>query len=213
MKKELQDAREDYSHDALNIEDAAENPIDQFKDWFQKYKDSGAKDFNAMTLSTASKEGQPSSRVVLLKGIEDEAFEFYSNYNSDKGVQMSRNPAVALNFFWAGPEQQVRVEGIVKKMPDEESEEYFQSRPRGSQIGAYVSPQSDVIEDRSFLEKRQYEFEEKFEGEKVPKPQHWGGYRVYPHRMEFWQGRSNRLHDRVNYRYENGRWKKERLAP
>jgi len=213
MKKELQNAREEYSQNALDLEQAADDPIEQFKSWFNDYRDSGAKDFNAMTLSTASKEGQPSSRVVLLKGIEDDAFEFYSNYNSDKGTQMARNPAVALNFFWAEPERQVRVEGIVRKMPQEESEEYFQSRPRGSQIGAYVSPQSEVIKDRDYLEQRQHDFEAKFEGENIPKPEHWGGYRVYPHRIEFWQGRSNRLHDRLNYNYENGRWKKERLAP
>lgn len=168
---------------------------------------------NAMTLSTV--EGnKPSSRIVLLKGVENEEFVFYTNYNSSKGRQMALNPNVTLNFFWPELERQVRIDGTVQKVDEATSDAYFQSRPRGSQIGAWVSPQSEVIDKRAVLNHRLEEIELRFQNKEIERPPHWGGYSVKPYMIEFWQGRPSRLHDRIRYTFsESGNWKIERLAP
>ncbi len=212
MKKELQDTRQDYQRGFLRKKDVAADPIDQFMSWLSEYTQLSQNDINLMTLSTVSPDGQPSARIVLLKGVDQGGFEFYTNYQSEKGQEIAENPRVSLNFFWPELERQVRIEGKAMQMEASESDEYFESRPRGSRIGAWASPQSQVIARREILEQRQSEFEGKF-GEKVPRPPHWGGYRVMPHRVEFWQGRASRLHDRINYRLENDHWVIERLAP
>jgi pyridoxamine 5'-phosphate oxidase len=168
---------------------------------------------NAMTLATVNNENKPAARIVLLKGV-DHGFLFFTNYESDKGEELARHPYAALTFFWPELERQVRVEGRVEKISEAESDEYFFSRPLGSQIGAWTSPQSHVIQDREFLERRQEEIEEKFKSEKMTRPQHWGGYRVIPQSVEFWQGRPSRLHDRLKYELdETGNWQISRLAP
>jgi pyridoxamine 5'-phosphate oxidase len=170
-------------------------------------------DLNAMTLATADKHGRPSARIVLLKGLDERGFMFYTNYNSRKGHELAENPEAALVFYWPEQERQVTIAGQVSKLPKAESEAYFESRPRGSQIGAWASDQSAVVGDRTELEKKWQEFEAKFPKE-VPCPEHWGGYVLAPKRMEFWQGRPNRLHDRFRYTRQNDKsWSIERLSP
>ncbi len=212
MKEELQDLRENYQKGTLELAEVADQPLDQFKAWFSAYKKTEPKDANAFILATASSEGRVSSRVLLLKGVDKGGFEFYTNYQSHKGQQMAENAWVSLTFFWPELEQQIRVEGKVGKMTEEESEAYFKSRPLGSQIGAWVSPQSTEIASREELEKRQKHYKEKF-GNEVPRPPHWGGYRVMPERVEFWQGRPSRLHDRIQYIKKGEQWETVRLAP
>jgi len=214
MKKELQDTRKDYTLKALDREHISDDPINQFTRWYKEYIEAEPIDVNAMTLSTVSEDGYPASRVVLLKGVADGGFEFYTNYNSDKGIEMKSNPNISLNFFWPELERQVRVEGQVVKLTEAESDEYFNSRPLGSRIGAWASPQSQVIENREVLEERLEELEKRFEKEEVTRPPHWGGYRVMPKMIEFWQGRPSRLHDRMRYiLLKDDSWKIERLAP
>ena len=206
--------RKDYTLQSLDITDVLPDPVDQFQAWFKQALDSELPEPNAMHLSTVNSEGHPSARIVLLKGIQDKQLVFYSNYDSDKGRQMVAHPHVALTFFWAELERQVRMEGPVEKVAPEVSDEYFQSRPRASRIGAWVSLQSSTISGRSELEQRQAEFTEKFHDAEVPRPPHWGGFRLKPERIEFWQGRPSRLHDRILYtRHPNDSWKTERLAP
>ncbi len=212
MKKELQNAREEYQKYTLSIDNVKADPIDQFEIWLAEYRAQAELDFNAMTLSTVGEDGMPSSRVVLLKGLSQSGFEFFTNYNSHKGKEMDLNPRVALNFYWPNLERQVRVQGEVTKLTDGESDAYFASRPYGSQIAAWTSPQSEVLSGRHEMEERQRYYEEKF-GDKVPRPPHWGGYRVIPATVEFWQGRSSRLHDRVCYTRHGDSWGIERLAP
>jgi pyridoxamine 5'-phosphate oxidase len=214
MKEKLQDERIDYTIGELNLSDLDQDPLKQFLEWYQAYTETGAKDPNAFTLSTVSLEGQPSSRILLLKGVDKGGFEFYTNYESDKGQEIASNPKVALNFFWPLMERQVRVEGIAEKLSEVESTAYFKSRPHGSQLGAWVSPQSTVIESREYLEKRVEEYSNKYQDD-VPKPPHWGGYRVMPTKIEFWQGRSSRLHDRFAFVLADGgnAWTLMRLAP
>ena len=213
MKEQLQQKREEYMAGELTVDSTAADPVEQFKIWYGEYEEMQTADSNAMTLSTVSEDGQPHSRVVLLKGIDEGGFEFYTNYNSDKGKELSVNPKASLNFFWPQLERQIRIEGEVLRLPPEESEAYFKSRPYGSQIGAWVSPQSDEIPGREYLQERVEELQRKYPAE-VPRPEHWGGYRLMPALFEFWQGRPSRLHDRIRYEQkEGGKWRKARLAP
>ena len=210
----IADIRRDYSLKTLNEDEVADSPFLQFADWWQQAIESEIDEVNAMTLATASLEAVPSARIVLLKGYDEKGFVFYTNYESAKGRELAENPKASLLFFWKELERQIRITGIVEKVSNAESDEYFLSRPTGSQIGAWASPQSHVIENRSWLEKQVKMLEEKFSSEAVTRPSHWGGYRVKPVIIEFWQGRSSRLHDRLQYSLqENGSWKIERLAP
>jgi pyridoxamine 5'-phosphate oxidase len=210
----IADIRRDYSLKTLNEEEAADSPFLQFADWWQQAIESEIDEVNAMTLATASLEAVPSARIVLLKGYDEKGFVFYTNYESAKGRELAENPKASLLFFWKELERQIRITGIVEKVSAAESDEYFLSRPTGSQIGAWASPQSHVIENRSWLENNVKMLEEKLSKESVTRPPHWGGYRVKPVIIEFWQGRSSRLHDRLQYSLqENGTWKIERLAP
>jgi len=210
----LSDLRKNYTKSALDIENADANPIAQFNQWFKEALMSEVAEPNAMTLSTVNESGRPTSRIVLLKGIEEDRFIFFTNYQSGKGKELETNPACALNFFWPDLERQIRIEGVSERLEESVSTDYFQSRPRGSQIGAWASPQSSIIKDREILDKRVIEIEKRFEGQSdLPKPKQWGGYAVEPFQIEFWQGRSNRLHDRLLYSLDNGRWKISRLAP
>ncbi len=210
----IADIRRDYSLKTLNEDEVADSPFLQFADWWQQAIESEIDEVNAMTLATASLEAVPSARIVLLKGYDEKGFVFYTNYESAKGRELTENPKASLLFFWKELERQIRITGIVEKVSVAESDDYFLSRPTGSQIGAWASPQSHVIENRSWLEKNVKRLEEKFSTEAVTRPPHWGGYRVKPVIIEFWQGRSSRLHDRLQYSLqENGTWKIERLAP
>ncbi|MGJ3236310.1 pyridoxamine 5'-phosphate oxidase [Marivirga sp.] len=213
MKQSIADIRKEYSSLSLKASEVDANPVDQFLSWFNMALNADIMEPNAMTLSTVE-ENKPSSRIVLLKGVENEEFVFYTNYNSSKGRQMALNPNVTLNFFWPELERQVRIDGTVQKVDEATSDAYFQSRPRGSQIGAWVSPQSEVIEKRAFLNERLEEIELRFQNKEIERPPHWGGYSVKPYMIEFWQGRPSRLHDRIRYTFsESGNWKIERLAP
>jgi len=190
------------------------DPLKQFAKWFDEVRASGVSEQDAisMTLATATKDARPSARIVLLKSFDDRGFVFYTNYLSRKANELDENPQASLLFYWSGFWRQVRIDGTVEKVSVEESEEYFQSRPLGSKLGAWASNQSTVIDSRESLEARFAEFEKRF-GEDVPRPPHWGGYRLEPSSIEFWQGRDNRLHDRLRYRFEDSGWVIERLAP
>lgn len=211
-KKSLQNLRKDYTKKEFSLKKAVDDPLVQFKTWFQEAIDSDALEPNAMTLSTATTGGIPSSRVVLLKGV-DEGFVFYTNYESKKGMQLAENPHACLNFFWPELERQVRVEGLIAKVSSQESDQYFNSRPFKSRIGAHASPQSQRIEKRDVLKNIAEELLKRFTGGSVPRPEHWGGYRLMPSYLEFWQGRASRLHDRICYEQVNNRWEKYRVAP
>lgn len=213
-KAVIENLRKEYSSESLSEKDVAKNPIKQFGKWFKEAMDAGSIEANAMTLATTSIDRKPSARIVLLKGYDERGFIFYSNYLSAKGKEMAKNPVVALVFFWAELGRQVRIEGTVEKLSKEESELYFNSRPKASKIGAVVSPQSQVIESRDILEKNWKEAESRFENRNIPKPAHWGGYVVKPQIIEFWQGRESRLHDRIIYKKaDKQNWKIVRLAP
>lgn len=214
MSKSIAAIRKDYQQRTLNESDVAPDPIRQFSTWWEEAQNSQIDEINAMTLATASADGLPAARIVLLKGFDERGFVFFTNYNSYKGRQLEENPRACLVFFWKELERQVRITGIIEKLSSEESDEYFHSRPVGSQIGAWTSPQSQVIGSRQELENREKELAAAFAGKEIPRPSHWGGFRVQPHIVEFWQGRPNRLHDRIQYSLEdNGGWKIERLAP
>ena len=213
MKKQIADIRRDYKRETLDETHVADDPIEQFGRWWNEALKSEIEEVNAMTLATATKEGIPSARIVLLKDYDEKGFVFFSNYKSHKAQELELNPHAALVFFWKVLERQIRIQGSIEKIDVKESDVYFYSRPLGSRIGAWASPQSSVIEDRKLLEQNVELYKKQF-GEDVPRPPHWGGYRVIPSVVEFWQGRSSRLHDRIRYmRQPNGAWKKERLAP
>jgi pyridoxamine 5'-phosphate oxidase len=206
--------RQSYHRAELNEADLLKDPFEQFNHWWKDVLDANLKEANAMTLATVGSDGQPSARTVLLKGISNHGFEFYTNYESKKANAMKENPKVALLFFWKELERQIRIEGVVEKVSRDRSKEYFQSRPLGSQIGAWASPQSRIIEDREVLDNAVSRIEQKFIGQDpLPLPDHWGGYIVKPHLFEFWQGRQDRLHDRFEYLLENKSWTIRRLAP
>ncbi|MFD2717774.1 pyridoxamine 5'-phosphate oxidase [Hymenobacter monticola] len=212
---QLADLRKTYSQRTLAETDVLPDAVQQFRQWLDEAIAAKLDEPTALTLSTADAAGQPSSRVVLLKGLPDDAgFLFYTNYDSRKGRELAERPLAALNFFWPGLERQVRVEGRVEKAPAEVSTEYFQSRPRGSQLGAWASPQSQVISSREELEAREHELAERFANQDpLPRPENWGGYILRPHRVEFWQGRPSRLHDRIVYERAGHGWQRSRLAP
>ena len=213
MSTTIADLRKEYTQNALELTEVNPDPIVQFQQWFEEAQSAQVPEPNAMNLATVSPEGQPTSRIVLLKGVQ-EGFIFYSNYESHKGKAIAQNRYVALTFFWPELERQIRIEGQAEKISEAQSTAYFHSRPRGSQIGAWTSPQSEIVEDRSVLTQRQEAYTREFEGKEVPKPDHWGGYQVLPDRIEFWQGRPSRLHDRILYTLQkDDSWKIQRLAP
>jgi pyridoxamine 5'-phosphate oxidase len=207
--------RREYETTGLHRAEMHPNPIEQFATWFSTAVNSGLPDVNAMSLGTAAPDGRPSVRVVLLKSFDEHGFVFFTNYNSRKGRDLDANPQAALGFYWMQLERQVRIDGRAHKTSREESQEYFHSRPRGSQLGAWVSHQSEVIDARRILDARLAEMTQRFAGQDVIElPPHWGGYRVVPETIEFWQGRANRLHDRFLYtRQKDGSWTLDRLAP
>ena len=222
MTTNIADLRQDYQLKALDTSDVDENPFVQFSKWFDAALKSEILEPNAMTLATVSAEGKPSARIVLLKGIhtpqginEGYGFVFYTNYDSHKGQDMAANPHVALCFNWLDLQRQIRIEGTVEKIDSSVSDEYFNTRPKASRIGALASPQSKIVPNRAFLEENFNKLLEKYaDTEGVPRPENWGGYIVKPTMIEFWQGRRSRLHDRICYiKQENGDWKIERLAP
>ncbi len=209
----LADLRKDYTLNGLSKQDVLVNPLNQFEKWFEEAQAAGVIEPNAMVISTLGADGYPHGRVVLLKEVDAAGFLFYTNYNSHKGADLKIHPVAALTFWWAELERQVRVTGTVEKVLETESDAYFSIRPRSSQLGAWVSDQSEVIENRAFLAERLAQLEQKFHNQPVPRPPHWGGYRVIPKEIEFWQGRPSRLHDRIRYRIENEEWIIERLSP
>ena len=209
----IADIRQDYKLKKLLEEDVSPDPFTQFNTWWEEVINAQILEPNAMTLCTASADGIPSARIVLLKGIADGGFLFFTNYNSYKSKDLSENPRACLVFFWKELERQVRITGVVEKTGAEKSDEYFNSRPQASRIGAWASPQSQVIESRDWLEKNNQEFTERFESNPLVRPSYWGGFILKPVTLEFWQGRRNRLHDRLQYQLTEGNWRIDRLAP
>ncbi len=213
-QKDIQNLRQDYRASTLLEKDVAANPIKQFEKWFEEALKAEIWEPNAMTLATATVNGMPSARIVLLKGFSAQGFAFYTNYLSRKGKELAKNPRAALIFNWGQLERQVRIEGTVEKLSKEQSEQYFHSRPIGSQLGALVSPQSQEIVGREVLENKWQQLEAEYQDKEIPKPTFWGGYIVKPQLIEFWQGRSSRLHDRILYKNAGkNNWKIVRLAP
>ncbi|MBX2889202.1 MAG: pyridoxamine 5'-phosphate oxidase [Ferruginibacter sp.] len=213
MDSKIAGLRKEYMQNTLDEKSVHPNPIAQFRKWFDEAINSHIEEVNAMTLATVDSAGRPSARIVLLKGIDERGFSFFTNYTSRKAKELEGNPHVALVFFWKILERQVRITGIVSNLPVSESDEYFHSRPEGSQIGAWVSPQSQVISSREELENNFVEKSSAFKGKEIPRPEFWGGYVIVPNNIEFWQGRESRLHDRIRYRRQAGEWITERLAP
>lgn len=214
IRKDIAEIRQNYARKIFLEEDAAASPFAQFEKWWQEAVEAEIEEVNAMTLATASGDGVPSARIVLLKDFSDNGFVFFTNYESFKARQLEENPKACLVFFWKELERQVRITGLVKRTSTTDSDEYFQSRPESSRVGAVTSPQSRVIESRKWLENQFEKNGRHLEGKQFPRPDYWGGYIVRPVIMEFWQGRPGRLHDRLQYTLQNGsEWKIERLAP
>ena len=209
---DLEKIRNEFSQKSLGKNDVSPDPIIQFKTWFEEVLKSDIYEPTACTLSTANKAGRPAGRIILLKGYSSDGFRFFTNYNSRKGKELIENPFGALTFFWKELERQVRIEGKIKKVTDGENDVYFDSRPMGSKIGAWASPQSEIIPDRKYLEESAAEYVSKFDNS-IPRPDHWGGYILIPGVIEFWQGRPSRLHDRLLYSKGENKWKIQRLAP
>ncbi|GEM51382.1 pyridoxamine 5'-phosphate oxidase [Empedobacter brevis] len=215
MKQDLSYKRKVYEKQSMNFDSLRENPIEQFRDWFLQAENSdGVDEANAMSVATIGEDGFPRTRVVLLKKYTEEGFIFYTNYNSQKGKALLENPKVCLSFFWPFLERQIIIKGVAEKTSANNSDGYFETRPRSSQLGAWISAQSSVIDEHQDLAAEELVFEKKYEGKEIPRPDHWGGFLVRPTEIEFWQGRPSRLHDRFRYvLQEDFDWKKERLAP
>jgi len=221
MSKNLADYRKNYIKGELLESEIPENPLELFQVWFEememvlKYKreKNDSTEANTMTVATIGLDGFPKSRIVLLKEFNSDGFIFYTNYTSEKGIALAHNPNICLSFFWAGLERQVIIKGKAEKTSEEKAVEYFKSRPRGSQLGALASDQSSEIKSREVLDNKLRELEERYKDKEIPKPEFWGGFLIKPENYEFWQGRSNRLHDRIFYSKDQGNWKSKRLAP
>ena len=213
LSQQISQLRRDYVSQPFDESHVADNPFTQFGKWFEEAMQAEQPDVEAMTLSTATREAHVSARIVLLKGFDESGFAFFTNYESRKSNELTENPQAALTFYWHTLNRQIRIEGTVEKVSAGESEEYFQTRPRGSQLGAWASPQSDEIASRAELEMRLAEIEARFASDKIPCPPFWGGWRLQPTQLEFWQGRESRLHDRIVYTKQNGAWQIVRLAP
>ncbi|QIB51232.1 pyridoxamine 5'-phosphate oxidase [Pseudomonas sp. OIL-1] len=213
MKASIADLRRNYTRDGLFESQAPNEPYSLFATWFEQAVEIETTEANAMMLATVDDAGQPHLRTLLLKGVDEHGFVFFSNYHSAKGEQLRTHPQAAMTFWWHDLERQVRIEGVIERISDEESDAYYHSRPLGSRLGAWASPQSQVIEGREVLERNLAELEAQYAEQSPPRPPHWGGYRLRPQFVEFWQGRPSRLHDRLRYRLESGVWQRERLAP
>jgi pyridoxamine 5'-phosphate oxidase len=210
---DAENLRKEYTRAGMHEADMDPDPVVQFRAWFENVIEADLHEPNAMILATATRDGRPSARTVLLKGYDERGFVFYTNYEGRKASDLEANPACALLFYWGELERQVRIEGRAVRLSGEESDAYFASRPRGSRLGAWASEQSQPVEDRSILEERVKALESEYEGREIPRPPFWGGYRVEPDTIEFWQGRENRLHDRLVYGRIGGGWKMQRLQP
>lgn len=213
MKAELADLRRDYTRDGLLESHAPDEPLSLFATWFEQAVEIESTEANAMMLATVDDAGRPHLRTLLLKGMDDRGFVFFTNYQSAKGQQLQSHPQAAISFWWHDLERQVRIEGDVERISEEESDAYYQSRPLGSRLGAWASPQSQVIAGRDVLEKNLEQLQQQYAEQAPQRPPHWGGFRLKPTLIEFWQGRPSRLHDRLNYRLVDSGWQRERLAP
>lgn len=213
MTRNIADIRRDYEGGRLDETQLPDRPMPLFDEWLALALDAEGEDANAMTLATVDSQGFPHARVVLLKGADDQGLKFFSNYHSHKGSELANVPQAALVFWWPSLARQIRVEGSVEQVSEQESDAYFASRPRASQLGAWVATQSVVIPDRQWLEERENRFEQAYEGQDIPRPVHWGGYRLVPEMIEFWQGQPSRLHDRIRFERRDDHWHRFRLAP
>ncbi|GEK74135.1 MULTISPECIES: pyridoxamine 5'-phosphate oxidase [Halomonas] len=213
MTRDIADIRRDYEGGRLDEAQLPEQPMPLFEEWMALALDAETQDANAMTLATVDSQGLPHARVVLLKGADEQGFQFFSNYHSHKGSELANVPHAALVFWWPSLARQVRVEGAVEQVSEQESDAYFARRPRASQLGAWVATQSVVIPGRQWLQERETRFEQAYEGQDIPRPVHWGGYRLIPEMIEFWQGQPSRLHDRIRFERRDDRWHRFRLAP
>ena len=215
MENDLSNYRKVYQKSELSKNEISDNPLELFQKWFYELEEFGGDiEANAMTISTIGKDGFPKNRVVLLKKYTWEGFIFYTNYNSEKGKSIEENPNVCLSFFWHTLERQIIIKGTAEKISENLSDGYFETRPDGSKLGAWASDQSEIVDSRKYLDDRLNDFEDKFKGKEITRPKHWGGYIVKPQSIEFWQGRPNRMHDRIRFTLqENYDWKIDRLAP